>query len=164
MTRHKGPGTTTRLLTYRSQLHLAVFMGFSIMGVVLQPARSISAEIVNAQHRLWFCVPQFVGLRRLLVAGLAETAGRPSTSPRRESELVAGLPHGIFRHQVRHVLHRRVPRHHPDVRPDRPPSSSAAGWALAARTLVWFAPQDVRLHRRFHPRAGDSCLARDTTS
>ena len=67
-----------------------VFMGFSIMGVVLQTGSFNLSEIVNAQHRLWFCVPQILGLAVFAAAGLAEMRRTPFDLPEAESELVAG--------------------------------------------------------------------------
>jgi NADH-quinone oxidoreductase subunit H len=46
--------------------------------------------IVEAQKRLWFCVPQFLGFVIFLVAGIAETRRLPFDLPEAESELVAG--------------------------------------------------------------------------
>jgi NADH-quinone oxidoreductase subunit H len=68
-----------------------VFMGFSIMGVVLQTGSFNLSEIVNAQQRLWFCVPQILGLAVFAVAGLAEMRRTPFDLPEAESELVAGF-------------------------------------------------------------------------
>ena len=42
-----------------------VFMGLSLMGVVLLAGSFNLGDIVEAQRGLWFCVPQFLGLRRL---------------------------------------------------------------------------------------------------
>jgi len=67
-----------------------VFMGLSLMGVVLQAGSFSLVDIVEAQRRLWFCVPQFVGLVIFFIAGLAETRRLPFDLPEAEAELVAG--------------------------------------------------------------------------
>jgi NADH-quinone oxidoreductase subunit H len=72
-------------------LSYEVFMGLSLMGVVLIAGSFDLRTIVQAQHRLWFCVPQGVGFAIFLVAGIAETRRLPFDLPEAESELVAGF-------------------------------------------------------------------------
>jgi NADH-quinone oxidoreductase subunit H len=72
-------------------LSYEVFMGLSVMGVVMLAGSFNLREIVEAQHRLWFCVPQFLGLIIFIVAGIAETHRLPFDLPEAESELVAGF-------------------------------------------------------------------------
>jgi len=67
-----------------------VFMGLSLMGVVMTAGSFSLGDIVAAQDGLWFCVPQFLGLAVFLIAGLAETRRLPFDLPEAESELVAG--------------------------------------------------------------------------
>jgi NADH-quinone oxidoreductase subunit H len=67
-----------------------VFMGLSLMGVVLQAGSFSMSDIVDAQKGLWFVVPQFVGFVVFFIAGLAETRRLPFDLPEAESELVAG--------------------------------------------------------------------------
>jgi len=71
-------------------LSYEVFMGLSLMGVVLLAGSFNISDIVNAQRYLWFCVPQVVGLFLFFVAGLAETRRLPFDLPEAENELVAG--------------------------------------------------------------------------
>ncbi len=72
-------------------LSYEVFMGLSLMGVVLL-ARSFNlSDIVLAQQHLWFIIPQFVGFVVFFVAGVAETRRLPFDLPEAESELVAGF-------------------------------------------------------------------------
>jgi len=67
-----------------------VFMGLSLMGVVILAGSFSLADIVKAQEKLWFVVPQFVGFVIFLIAGLAETRRIPFDLPEAENELVAG--------------------------------------------------------------------------
>jgi len=67
-----------------------VFMGLSLMGVVVQAGSFSLRDIVEAQRGLWYVVPQFVGFVVFFTAGLAETRRIPFDIPEAESELVAG--------------------------------------------------------------------------
>jgi len=71
-------------------LSYEVFMGLSLMGVVLLAGSFSLRDIVEAQSKLWFCIPQFLGLVIFVIAGLAETHRLPFDLPEAESELVAG--------------------------------------------------------------------------
>ncbi|MBW7891782.1 MAG: NADH-quinone oxidoreductase subunit NuoH [Chitinophagaceae bacterium] len=68
-----------------------VFMGLSLMGVVLLAGSFNMTEIVNAQKGMWFVIPQFVGFVIFLIAGIAETHRLPFDLPEAESELIAGF-------------------------------------------------------------------------
>ncbi|MGB7538579.1 MAG: NADH-quinone oxidoreductase subunit NuoH [Anaerolineales bacterium] len=67
-----------------------VFMGLSLMGVVMLAGSFDLRDIVEAQTRLWFCVPQVLGLAVFFIAGLAEAHRSPFDLPEADSELVAG--------------------------------------------------------------------------
>ena len=67
-----------------------VFMGLSLMGVVIQTGSFRMSAIVEAQRDMWLCVPQFFGMVVFFVAILAETRRIPFDLPEAESELVAG--------------------------------------------------------------------------
>ena len=71
-------------------LSYEVFMGLSLMGVVLLAGSFNLTAIVEAQRRLWFVVPQFLGFVLFLIAGAAEMRRLPFDLPEAESELVAG--------------------------------------------------------------------------
>jgi len=71
-------------------LSYEVFMGLSLMGVVLMAGSFDLRRIVEAQRHLWFCVPQVLGFLLFLIAGIAETRRLPFDLPEAESELVAG--------------------------------------------------------------------------
>jgi NADH-quinone oxidoreductase subunit H len=71
-------------------LSYEVFMGLALMGVVAIAGSFNLSEIVEAQQRLWFCIPQVFGFVIFMIAGLAETRRTPFDLPEAESELVAG--------------------------------------------------------------------------
>lgn len=71
-------------------LSYEVFMGLSLLGVVALAGSFDLAKIVEAQRKLWFVVPQFLGFLLFLIAGIAETRRLPFDLPEAESELIAG--------------------------------------------------------------------------
>jgi NADH-quinone oxidoreductase subunit H len=71
-------------------LSYEVFMGLSLMGVVVQAGSFNLFKIVEAQRHLWFVIPQFVGFVLFMIAGIAETRRLPFDLPEAESEIVAG--------------------------------------------------------------------------
>ena len=75
---------SAQMLTYE------VFMGLSLMGVVMMADSFSFASIVEAQRNGWFILPQFVGFIVFFIAGLAETHRLPFDIPEAEGELVAG--------------------------------------------------------------------------
>jgi NADH-quinone oxidoreductase subunit H len=68
-----------------------VFLGLSLMGVVMIADSFNLTDIVNAQRKLWFFIPQFPGFLIFVIAGVAETRRLPFDLPEAESELVAGF-------------------------------------------------------------------------
>ena len=79
-----GVRAAAQMLSYE------VFMGLSLMGVVIQAGSFDLERIVAAQAGLWFCVPQVLGLIVFAVAGIAETRRLPFDLPEAESEIIAG--------------------------------------------------------------------------
>ena len=79
-----GLRSAAQMVTYE------VFMGLSLMGVVMQTGSFNMSEIVRAQEGLWYCIPQFLGLVVFLIAGVAETHRLPFDLPEAEHELTAG--------------------------------------------------------------------------
>lgn len=68
-----------------------VFMGLSMMGVVLTVGSFSLVDIIEAQKNMWFVVPQFLGFIIFLIAGIAETHRLPFDIPEAESEIIAGF-------------------------------------------------------------------------
>lgn len=75
---------SAQMITYE------VFMGLSLMGVVMMTGSFSMVNIVEAQRSMWFVVPQFIGFIIFLIAGIAETHRLPFDIPEAESELIAG--------------------------------------------------------------------------
>ncbi|MFV8782210.1 NADH-quinone oxidoreductase subunit NuoH [Microbulbifer sp. SA54] len=67
-----------------------VFMGISLMGVVMLAGSFDLRSIVLAQREGWFVLPQFAGFVIFLVAGIAESHRLPFDLPEAEHELTAG--------------------------------------------------------------------------
>jgi len=79
-----GLRASAQMLTYE------VFMGLSLMGVVMLAGSFNLREIVEAQNEMWFVVWQPIGFVVFFIAGIAETHRLPFDLPEAESELVAG--------------------------------------------------------------------------
>ena len=75
---------SAQMLTYE------VFMGLSLMGVVMMADSFSFQSIVEAQKNGWYIFPQFVGFIVFFIAGLAETHRLPFDIPEAEGELIAG--------------------------------------------------------------------------
>ena len=68
-----------------------VFMGLSIMGVVILSGSFSLHTIIESQAGMWYVVPQFAGFVIFLIAGIAETHRLPFDIPESESEIIAGF-------------------------------------------------------------------------
>jgi NADH-quinone oxidoreductase subunit H len=68
-----------------------VFMGLSLMGVVMLSGSFSLRDIVLAQQDGWYCFSQFLGLYVFLIAGIAESHRLPFDLPEAEHELTAGF-------------------------------------------------------------------------
>ncbi len=79
------------LRSVAQMLSYEVFMGLSLMGVVMLAGSFNLRVIVEAQRDGWFIVPQFIGFVVFFIAGVAETHRLPFDLPEAESELVAGF-------------------------------------------------------------------------
>ncbi|HTH98909.1 MAG TPA: NADH-quinone oxidoreductase subunit NuoH [Stellaceae bacterium] len=68
-----------------------VFMGLSLVGVVMMAGSFNLTEIVEKQRGLWYIVPQFIGFIVFFLGGIAETHRLPFDLPEGENELGAGF-------------------------------------------------------------------------
>ncbi|MEI7949941.1 MAG: NADH-quinone oxidoreductase subunit NuoH [Gammaproteobacteria bacterium] len=69
-----------------------VFMGISILGVVILSDSFNLREIVEAQHKHgWFVFSQFIGFIIFVIAGLAETKRWPFDLAEGEAEIISGF-------------------------------------------------------------------------
>ncbi|MEK4032077.1 NADH-quinone oxidoreductase subunit H [Methylocystis sp. IM2] len=80
-----GVRAAAQMLSYE------IFMGLSLLGVVMLAGSFDLRDIVLSQRDLWYVVPQFLGFITFLIAGVAETRRLPFDLPEAESELVAGF-------------------------------------------------------------------------
>jgi NADH-quinone oxidoreductase subunit H len=80
-----GIRASAQMLSYE------VFMGLSLLGVVVLTGSFRLTDIVEAQRSMWFVVPQFLGFVLFLIAGVAETRRLPFDLAEAESELIAGF-------------------------------------------------------------------------
>jgi NADH-quinone oxidoreductase subunit H len=68
-----------------------VFMGISMLGVVILGDSFNMRTIVEAQADGWFIIPQFFGFIVFMVAGLAESKRWPFDLAEGESEIISGF-------------------------------------------------------------------------
>ncbi len=79
-----GLRSTAQMISYE------VFMGLSLMGVVMQAGSFDLTHIVDAQRHIWFVFPQFFGFCVWVLAGIAVIHRIPFDLPEAEAELAAG--------------------------------------------------------------------------
>ncbi|MBF0544462.1 MAG: NADH-quinone oxidoreductase subunit NuoH [Candidatus Riflebacteria bacterium] len=63
----------------------------SVLGVMALAGSFSLVDIVNAQEKIWFIIPQFLAFAVYFIASLAEINRSPFDIPEAESELVAGF-------------------------------------------------------------------------
>ena len=73
-----------QLVSYEVSLTLA------LIGVVMMAGSLSLVSIVEAQHAIWYVLPQFLGFLIFMIAGFAETNRPPFDLPEADAELVAG--------------------------------------------------------------------------
>jgi NADH-quinone oxidoreductase subunit H len=77
--------STAQMISYE------LAMGFSLIGVLILAGTTSLDGIVNAQTKLWFFIPQFIGFAIYVVTAVAETNRAPFDLVEAETELVAGF-------------------------------------------------------------------------
>jgi NADH-quinone oxidoreductase subunit H len=80
-----GLRSAAQLISYE------VFLGLSLMGVVVHAGSFDLGEIVRAQEGGWFLLPQFAGFVVFVIAGVADAHRLPFDLPEAEHELAAGF-------------------------------------------------------------------------
>ncbi|WP_024871432.1 NADH-quinone oxidoreductase subunit NuoH [Tolumonas lignilytica] len=71
-------------------LSYEVFLGLSLMGIVIQTGSFNMRDIVEAQSHVWNIIPQFFGFLTFAFAGVAVTHRHPFDQPEAEQELADG--------------------------------------------------------------------------
>jgi NADH-quinone oxidoreductase subunit H len=66
-------------------------MSMSVIGVLILAGSTALSQIVSAQARLWFIIPQIVGFVIYLITAVAETNRAPFDLVEAETELVGGF-------------------------------------------------------------------------
>jgi NADH-quinone oxidoreductase subunit H len=77
--------STAQMISYE------LSMSMSVIGVLILAGSTALGDIVGAQHRLWFVVPQIVGFIIYLITAVAETNRAPFDLVEAETELVGGF-------------------------------------------------------------------------
>ena len=80
-----GLRSAAQLISYE------VFLGLSLLGVVVHAGSFDLGAIVRAQEHGWFLLPQFAGFVVFFIAGVAEAHRLPFDLPEAEHELAAGF-------------------------------------------------------------------------
>ena len=65
-------------------------LGLSILGVIAITGSLRLGDIIEAQEKMWFIIPSFIGFVVFLVSAFAETNRLPFDMPEAEPEIVAG--------------------------------------------------------------------------
>lgn len=71
-------------------LSYEIFLGLSVMGVVIKSGSFNLKDIVDDQLYLWNIIPQFLGFVTFFIAGIALCHRHPFDQPESEQELVGG--------------------------------------------------------------------------
>jgi NADH-quinone oxidoreductase subunit H len=77
--------STAQMISYE------LAMSLSLIGVLILAGTTSLDGIVNAQYRLWFVLPQFVGCIIYVITAVAETNRTPFDLVEAETELVGGF-------------------------------------------------------------------------
>ena len=77
--------STAQMISYE------LSMTMSVIGVLILAGSTALGDIVNAQLRLWFIIPQIVGFMIYVITAVAETNRAPFDLVEAETELVGGF-------------------------------------------------------------------------
>jgi NADH-quinone oxidoreductase subunit H len=77
--------STAQMISYE------LSMSMSVIGVLILAGSTAFADIVGAQLRLWFVIPQIVGFTIYVITAVAETNRAPFDLVEAETELVGGF-------------------------------------------------------------------------
>ena len=77
--------STAQMISYE------LAMSMSVIGVLILAGSTALGDIVGAQYRLWFIVPQIVGFIIYIITAVAETNRAPFDLVEAETELVGGF-------------------------------------------------------------------------
>src|SRR5581483_11833294 len=77
--------STAQMISYE------LSMSMSVIGVLILAGSTALSDIVSAQARLWFVIPQLVGFVIYLMTAVAETNRAPFDLVEAETELVGGF-------------------------------------------------------------------------
>ncbi|MBV9440479.1 MAG: NADH-quinone oxidoreductase subunit NuoH [Candidatus Eremiobacteraeota bacterium] len=77
--------STAQMISYE------LSMSMSVIGVLLIAGSTALGDIVNAQHRVWFVIPQLLGFLIYIITAVAETNRAPFDLVEAETELVGGF-------------------------------------------------------------------------
>jgi NADH-quinone oxidoreductase subunit H len=77
--------STAQMISYE------LSMSMSVIGVLILTGSTALADIVNAQQRVWFIIPQIIGFVIYVITAVAETNRAPFDLVEAETELVGGF-------------------------------------------------------------------------
>jgi len=77
--------STAQMISYE------LAMSMSVIGVLILAGSTALSDIVNAQYKVWFVIPQIVGFVIYLITAIAETNRAPFDLVEAETELVGGF-------------------------------------------------------------------------
>ncbi len=147
-----GLRASAQMLSYE------VFMGLSLMGVVMLAGSFNLREIVEAQRHVWFVVSQLIGFVVFFIAGIAETHRLPFDLARSRERACGRVSFGILGNEVRHVLCRRVSRYHAHLCAHRNAVLRRMDGAGASALSLVF-DKDLCVHLFLHPAPGVASAA-----
>ena len=114
-------------------LSYEVFMGLSLMGVVVLAGSFRLTDIVEAQRRRVVRRSAISRLRAFSDRGRCGNAPVAVRSGRGGKRTDRRISLGVFGHEVRHVFRRRIYRRHPDLRHDHAAVFRRLAWTLCCR-------------------------------